>query len=472
MAQIERKSFKLPSSGPYVARITSHVDPTYMGEVEAIIETGIPAVPELKGQTVPLSYLSPFYGVTSSLWEGNEKTKFDDVQKSYGMWMIPPDIGTKVLCIFVGGDTNQGYWIGCIQDRWQNHMLPGLASSDKVAWAPGQQSKYGGVKSVPVGEFLTKKDQNSQFKPNSELKPVHPFADRLLAQGLLADKYRGLTTSSARREIPSAVFGISTPGPLDPNGRKGTIGYKNQKYVVPVSRKGGHTFVMDDGDQAGDNQLIRLRSASGHQVLLNDTANIIYIANANGTAWIEMTAAGKIDIYAKDSVSIHSEADFNFKADRDVNIEAGRNINFFSKENMVTNIGKDYNLIVSADKKIVVVGSHEEFANGGFKVTANSGLDLLSTGKLRLTGSIDLKGKVQNNGGAEQAKTADKAINSIVKLKINGVPAVSTSTGWNARYQLGDVPSIMKRVPMHEPWPHHESYNPSQFSSSNTDIES
>mgnify|MGYP004173768169 CR=1 FL=1 len=37
----------------------------------------------------------------------------------------------------------------------------------------------------------------------------------LIDQGLANDNVRGNTTSSARRESPSQVFGISTPGPLD-----------------------------------------------------------------------------------------------------------------------------------------------------------------------------------------------------------------------------------------------------------------
>ena len=48
--------------------------------------------------------------------------------------------------------------------------------------------------------------------------------------------------------------------------------------------------------------------------------DLIYIAHGSGDSWIEMTANGKIDVYAKDSVSIHTENDFNFKAGRDIAI--------------------------------------------------------------------------------------------------------------------------------------------------------
>ncbi|MFM6199336.1 MAG: hypothetical protein ACKPE1_09375, partial [Dolichospermum sp.] len=66
------------------------------------------------------------------------------------------------------------------------------------------------------------------------------------------------------------------------------------------------SFVMDDGDKDGQNELVRIRTRTGHQILLHNSADLIYIANAKGTAWVELTSNGKIDIFAQDSVSIHT----------------------------------------------------------------------------------------------------------------------------------------------------------------------
>ena len=143
-----------------------------------------------------------------------------------------------------------------------------------------------------------------------------------------------LTSSSARREVPSTVFGISTPGPVDkrngaPRGRIGKQEWKIDNAFV--GRLGGSTFVMDDGDarylrkktasegppeyaslendeSGGDveiphNELIRLRTRTGHQILLHNSEDLIYIGNAKGTSWIELSSDGKIDIFAEDSIS-------------------------------------------------------------------------------------------------------------------------------------------------------------------------
>jgi hypothetical protein len=319
-----RTTNRLASPGPYLAEVTNHLDSSAMGSLEVVLKTRISASPEEQANTYPVRYMTPFYGITSSKFVGLNLDNFGQTQKSYGMWMIPPDVGTTVMVIFVDSDPNQGYWIGCIPDLLQNHMVPGIAASPNFRKIedPDKKIAYKDALSLPVGEYNKK---NTEALPDitKALRVVHPFADVLVKQGLLLDDIRGITSSSARREQPSMVFGISTPGPLDKSGPKGIVGYngaeQGEPNQTPISRLGGSTFVMDDGDVDGNNELIRLRTRTGHQILMHNTADLIYIANAKGTAWMEFTSDGKIDIYAADSVSIHTEGDFNFRADRDFN---------------------------------------------------------------------------------------------------------------------------------------------------------
>ena len=386
MAVETRTLSKLPSPGPYLAEITNHLDPSYMGSLEVSLIKTVQNSVELQEDTFVVRYLNPFYGVTSLRYQGNESTNFQDVQKSYGMWFVPPDVGTIVMVIFINGDPNQGYWMGCVPDLYQNHMIPGIAASLDTAITAEQLQRYG-TKYLPVAEFLKDRNSKGVTNPNAIEKPVHPFADRLLAQGLLLDTIRGITSSSARREAPSSVYGISTPGPLDPNGRKGNVGY-SQKSLVPVSRLGGTQFVMDDGDENGENELVRIRTRTGHQVLLHNSQDLIYIANSKGTAWIELTSNGKIDIFATDSVSIHTEADFNLRADRDFNIEAGRSINMRALKNMETNVAGYYYLAIDDHSKISVRKSYDLAIGETAKISVmtdlhiNAGKDIYGTAEI------------------------------------------------------------------------------------------
>lgn len=493
----KRTRSPLPSPGPFLAEVTNHLDSTYMGMLEVALLKGMPSITKEKGETYVVRYLSPFAGTTSQRFEGNNSSDFNDVQKSYGFWMVPPDVGTTVMVIFIDGDPNQGYYFGCVQDIFQNHMTPGIAASKRTAMTDEQRRKYG-TDYLPVAEFH-KSSKKTILDPERYDKPIHPFADRLLQQGLLLDTVRGVTSSSARREVPSSVFGISTPGPIDdsPGAPRKEIGY-DTKIRIPVSRLGGSTFVMDDGDVNGQNELVRLRTRTGHQILMHNSQDLIYIANSKGTAWIELTSNGKIDIYAQDSVSIHTEADFNFRADRDINFEAGRNIHIRSGKNMETNIGGYNYLVVDGEQKISIRGAKNEAVgetvklsvgndfnlsvSNGIKQTAGAGVDIGGEGNINIgtaaTINLGANGNIIGsgaaihwNGPAAAAPASADAAETPPLLSIYSLPNRSTGAGWaNGNfYKSESIKSIMQRVPTHEPWDQHENVNPPKFTPAATD---
>lgn len=499
MAIETRKRSKLSTPGPFLAEVTNHLDPTYMGCLEVALVTGMPSSVTEQGETFVVKYLSPFAGNTSVRYEGTNSSEFNDVQKSYGFWAVPPDVGATVMVIFIDGDTNQGYWIGCVQDVFQNHMTPGIAASQQTAITAEQEKKYG-TKLLPVAEFH-KSSQKLQ-NPNVEriAKPVHPFAERLVEQGLLLDTIRGVTSSSARREVPSGVFGISTPGPLDtrPGAKRGKIGYQGNTQA-PVSRLGGTTFVMDDGDVNGQNELVRIRTRTGHQILMHNSQDLIYIANSKGTAWVEMTSNGKIDIYAHDSVSIHTEHDFNFRADRDINIEAGRNFNVKVGKNMETNVTGFSYLTVTDDYKLVVTGAYDKTIGGTAKTTVGGSFNLGAEGSIKHSaeGSISMGAEgsinigtaatinlgangnivgsgtaIHWNGPAAAAPQPADAAEIPPPLPLFTLPNKTVKAGWSngSFYNAESIKSIMQRVPTHEPWPQHENINPAKFSPQSTDV--
>ena len=376
----------MTSTGPYIGRIVNHLDPDYMGRIEVeILKTGSGANDVSSGFFIPCTYVSPFMGVTPR--QGvSSNLGFDYTQKSYGLWAIPPDIGVKVLVLMEENNYSKGYWIGCIQDSFMNFMLPGNGST---TYNESDTSKM-----IPVGEYNKKTVRNKSGgkgnDPTQFPKPQNDdHVDILTTQGIQDDQIRGTNTSSARREVPSMVFGWSTPGPLDrriTNSSGAAVTKPKIKYgsstgslLVPFSRLGGSSFVMDDGDEKllrkkpastdppeyakvelgetdGDpsllhNELIRLKTRTGHQILMHNTEDLIYIINAQGTAYIELTSNGKIDIYSKDSLSVHTENDINFKADRDFNFEALRNVNIKAHEELRIESGHMTNMRVGTLKK-------------------------------------------------------------------------------------------------------------------------
>lgn len=330
---------------PYIGVVKNNLDPTRCGRVQVFIpELGGNPDEQTNWRTV--SYASPFMGYTSTEINAddnpNTSESFRDVTHTYGMWMVPPDIGVEVIVMFIAGDPMRGYWVACVNSNLSRHMLPAMAGSKNInidTASPDARNSYTTGDQLPVVEFNENIPANST-NPNfyNIPKPVHETQYAIFKkQGLHRDSIRGAISSSSQRETPSHVFGISTPGrptndPADDpdyitNLNSGTL---TEEYYRVKSRKGGHQFVMDDGAVLGTDQLVRLRTAGGHQILMHDTEETIYIGNSTGNSWVELSKDGSINVYAKQGFNVRTEGTINFHSDTDINFHAGRNINMFA----------------------------------------------------------------------------------------------------------------------------------------------
>ena len=228
--------------GPFIGIVKNNIDPTRSGSLMVWI-------PELSGGADDqsswraVSYASPFYGETSYSVRDKSQNFDGGSPHSYGMWMVPPDVGVKVLCMFVNGDPARGYWFACVPN-WQNmHMIPGISSGSFHGQGPEPLVNYNSddpAAAGKVGDF---------YKLANVTDNTHTYQlQTWQRQGLLGDPVRGPGTSSAFRETPSRVFGISTPGPeiAIPNGPDPNAAELADLNIR--SRQGGHQFVMDDGD--------------------------------------------------------------------------------------------------------------------------------------------------------------------------------------------------------------------------------
>jgi hypothetical protein len=496
-------------AGPFLAKVISHLDPAFMGGLEVTILRDQANEQGNDTQTYTVRYMTPFYGSTAYEFMGSNKGNadaFNDTQKSYGMWFCPPDIGVTVMVMFIDGDPSQGYWIGCIPSRFANNMIPAIGATTVNDISPDDKAKYATSQPLPVAEINRQINDSATGGDIDKIKrPVHPIADRFLESGTLEDDVRGPATSTVRREVPSMVFGILTPGPLDKRdgAKKSYVGRKNSLSSSPVfvSRLGGTQLVFDDGDdqyqrktpagegpveyadilngETGDpnipyNEYARLRTRTGHQILLHNSEDLIYIGNAKGTSWIELTSNGKIDIYAEDSISIHTQQDFNFYANRDVNIEAGRNVNIKASGTAETDdngspSGRvqiestfNFNLHIGKDGRITTLGKLDANATGDIKLTTKGTSHINSAGEHRETA-----GKIQMNSAA-----AAKALLVTPLEVIDNIATDGTLVWADTKYQSDNsVSSIMKRIPMHEPWALHENMVPTFVTPDQTDRE-
>lgn len=442
--------------GPFIGRVVNNVDPVRSGRLQVFIEqfsTGDGESPETWRW---VSYLPPFYGSTQPESADTGPGQYPGNQQSYGMWFTPPDIGTRVMCFFVDGDPNQGYYVGCIPEPGINRMIPaiGAVAKDKaVLQNTTQEAYFADATQLPVTEI----NSNSEEIVNDprffdQAKPVHSYqAAIMFQQGLESDNERGPIGSSAQRESPSTVYGFSTPGQpiyqggLDPNTIREQLqaGTVLPQDVKVIGRQGGHTLVMDDGDLEGNNSLFRLRTAKGHQLTMSDSGNFFYFVHSNGQTWIELGAEGTVDIYSTNSVNVRSQGDVNIHADRDINMYAGRNFNV--KANASVNLGSTNTMNLASEDALTL------YSTNTLGIRSDAVLTLKSKqGGWNSSGSLNLVAQPLNlNSGA----AGDVKIPKLFPKTILDDTKFNYSTGWEV--SPGGISSIVTRAPTHEPYPYH-----------------
>ena len=436
---------------PVFGVVKDNIDPIRSGRLRVYIDDMSGQDPDDAINWSTVNYMTPFYGLTQGNAPKEGYGTYLQNPSSYGMWNSPPDIGTTVICIFINGDTNYGYWIGCVPEPEALYTVPALGSAETVVVNENEGASYGGAKKLPVAN-INKNNEKINESPTfyNEPKPVHSYiASVLNQQGLIRDTIRGTIGTSAQRESPSRVgWGVNTPGrPIYEGGfTDETIadaaGNENSSGDLKViARRAGHSFVMDDGDIVGRDQLIRIRSSLGHQILMSDDGQCLHIIHANGQSWIELGKEGTIDMYATNSVNIRTQGDLNLHADNNINMHAKKDLNIYA-ENITTNSDKKTNVKVGTDYATSV--------NGKTTLKSTGAMSLKSSGEASFASSNNtfINGKKINLNTGEASTTPED---------VKPIPTnAHTDTLYDSQKGWASAPaallSIVSRAPAHAPW--------------------
>jgi len=435
---------------PTLGIVKSNIDPQRGGKIFVYLPELGTGDPDNSKNWVPVNYLSPFYGVTTPSSADTGWGEYIKNPNSYGVWNSPPDIGTTVICLFVDGKSDYGFYIGAIPPVESLHMVPAIGGSDNIVANAGEAKGLGGAARLPVVNINTNNSgiADSQNYLN-QAKPIHSYVASILAQqGLIRDPIRGVIGSSAQRETPSRVgWGVSTPGrPIYEGGftdetiAKAATSGKSTGLKV-VARRGGHTLVMDDGDILGRDQLVRIRSSLGHQILMSDDGQTLFIIHANGQSYIELGKEGTIDMYSTNSVNVRTQGDLNLHADNNININAGKALNI-SADTIAINSEKQTTHKVGTDFSLYASGTYTTKVDGKMSFASAADSSFYSDAITYFNGS-----KINLNTGAS----------SLVPQEVKPLPVIAhtdtlndATKGWLAA--PGKLLSIVSRAPAHAPW--------------------
>lgn len=478
---VQNNTGLVKNPGPHIGIVKWNSDPTRSGRLMVYIPALGGSDPDDSAHWYTVSYASPFRGKTQGKVESfgqyiqqqvnvDADSEEENSFQSYGMWFVPPDLGVRVLCLFLDGDPAQGYWFACLNDSFDSHMTPGIGSagSEVYVWDPNELKTHQRLRDyieltskeipsrLPVSEaiFTEQVDPDGKSKPDIDTvkKFPHVYQSMILGkQGLAFDFVRGSISSSSLRESPSQVFGISTPGRLwnmsDEKKSQEFLAGGNSKDLLKNFRAGGHQLVMDDGTTEGLDQFIRIRTSKGNMILLDDTNEQIYIVNAGGTAWIEMTPTGRIDIYTDNDFSVRSKGDINFHTEKDFNLHARGKIQVRSEQTTTLESVGDLVIRSESASTLYSKGNQDLGTGSAQNLYSSAGTSIRTSGDLILKGSM-----IYLNTKAGNVVSEPPAIKQKKHPKTQPEPGKKT---WWIR---DEFESIVARAPEHEPWKNHEKF--------------
>lgn len=462
-------------NGMYMGYIKDASDVQTMGRLKVWIPEFNTKEDDEKGWRI-VSYCSPFAGATNLRENGKEDFNSDQTQTSYGMWMVPPDIDNQVIVCFLNGDPTKGYWMGCIYQQNMNSSVPDSKSDENyIKNEDVLPAEYEGVP-VPTSEYNKNTLGNVGL---DQSRPVNKIKTKAISeQGLIRDSVRGQSTSSAKRNPISEVYGITTPGPINPDS-------PNKK-----GRIGGSSLIMDDGEGS---EYVALKTRSGAQIRIDETNGMIYLINKKGTGWIQIDEDGYGDIFCAKDLSMRALRDFNVRADRDVNIEGGRNINIKSTKDYIgeegmgigsedsgsggkitiealdtISIGASKNLIFDSESNSITCGelnlkTEGDFnaeAGGNFGLGAGANISMESAAQSSIIGgaSVDIDGGLVNlNSGSSAPPNAASTLTfeNIESSTKNDNLKDFENSEFKFDRKTQEFTSISGRVPTFEPYGGH-----------------
>jgi len=435
---------------PMIGIVKDNIDPTRAGRIKVYLsEQGSPNSDD-SANWVTVNFLSSFFGRVTPQAGQTGLGSYVDNTSSYGQWQAPPDIGTEVICLFINGDPNYGFYIGAIPNPEALHMLPAIGGADSVVPNSGEAESYGGATRLPTSNFNT---NNADLRDSNEFlnspRPVHSYTASIMhQQGIIRDPLRGPIGSSASREAVSRVgWGVATPGrPIYEGGYDdqtiaSNLDTTKGEQLKVVARRGGHSLIMDDGDIIGRDQLIRLRTSLGHQILMSDDGQTLQILHSNGQSYVELGKEGTVDIYSTNSINMRTQGDFNIHADRNVNIHATDTLNLRGK---TVNVDSEQDLKVRAGKNFETqaVGKYTVKAGGALALNSGQEASMNAAGLTYINGS-----QVNINKGLPT--TSAKPVTAI-PIKAQTDTLYDAQKGFVAA--PGKLQTITSRAPAHYPW--------------------
>lgn len=364
----------------------------------------------------------------------------------YGFWSIPK-VGAQVAVMCLDGDPMIRVYIGCLYTPLTTHTLP----HGRFTYDDHPAIDASGP--VPFGPLSTND------------APIEPLATNLKEAFGNQQKNFEWQTRAADYQV-SAVHpdhldytfsrvpdDFDVKDGITPSDWTSTQGYNKTTYdqteleskITSFTSPGFHSWSMDDRQE---NCRFRLRTTSGHQILMDDTNERIYISTSKGNNWVEMDQNGNIDVYSANKVNIHSNREINLTSDETIRMYAKKGIHMVSEDEIRMEAKKDVN-VKSTGGNLRVDINQSVFLTAAQSIHNKAGASIYDTAaaniQYRAGGIMNL-----SSGDNTNVNSGGDYIVTAATVHHNGPTAEVAQSATVANAQ----PAMWtNRVPAHEPWP-------------------
>ena len=303
---------------------------------------------------------------------------------AYGMWAIPV-VGAQVLVMCIDSDPNQRVYIGSVYDQFTTNTMPhGRYMYDDHPNLDNTLTPSGPYSSTekPIEPLSTNLRQAFGNKTNPNYEWRNRGADYQAAAldvaNLSATRSSVVDDKDVSYEGWKSTQGYQTDR-QDPAAPTTATSRNLSPMVYSFTSPGFHALSMDDRIE---NCRVRLRTTAGHQILMDDTNERIYIATARGENWIELDQNGNIDVYTNNKVNISAKKGINLTTDEDIRMYASKSIHMFASEEIRMQAGKDIaiktaeNLRIETGVSFYVTAVDQINAKSGSNMNMSSGMNI------------------------------------------------------------------------------------------------
>ena len=386
---------------------------------------------------LPLTNMSyPFMGQTIFRDDGGG---LPDGDYCHGL-ILPPKVGSLAL-------------VACIDDDTKLRVCLGFIAPDFV------------LRTFPTGRYTVNDGElDGPFAGNEYRAAMSDLYSSIAFGNMSSENYERQTRSVDRQiaalpfdaEVNQNNFGIDGAEIVKmANGEEYTFnpGYQDDPTAPGSEQKSatiyglttpmGHSWFMDD---ASDNSKIKLRTAKGSQIILDDTNERIYINTAEGNSWFEMDFDGNVELFCY-NYNVHATNNINMTADKNFNIKA-KNTNIATIETFAqsstTHSLTTTNLIISSSENNQT-HTNSNIQSGTYTIHGTTYGSKFSDINLDSTNFSVLSSQMKLTGSSQILMTGGT-------IHLNG-PAAGSNAVSVTTPQVTIVTKWTSRRPDHEPWP-------------------